>query len=126
MCKARGLSDDQASKLYMPIDGRSRLNPTFPYGYFGNVLFSCTSILKSGNIQSEPLISIVEKIHDALKRMDDEYLKSAVAFIEQQPDQTVLKRGAHTFKCPNLNVVLPVYDSDFGWGPPFYMGPASV
>ncbi|KAK1549155.1 hypothetical protein Q3G72_001629 [Acer saccharum] len=70
MCKARGLSDDQTSKLYMPIDGRSRLNPPLPYGYMGNVLFSCTSIL-----------------------------------IEQQPDLTVLKRGPHTFKCPNLNVV---------------------
>ncbi|KAK4850668.1 hypothetical protein QYF36_008824 [Acer negundo] len=130
MCKARGLSDDQTSKLYMPIDGRSRLNPPLPYGYMGNVLFSCTSILKSGDIQSQPLISIVKKVHEALKKMDDEYLKSALAFIEQQPDLTVLKRGAHTFKCPNLNVVswmrLPIYDSDFGWGSPIYMGPASV
>ncbi|KAK8502114.1 hypothetical protein V6N12_012564 [Hibiscus sabdariffa] len=39
-------------------------------------------------------------------------------------------RGPHTFRCPNLAVIpwvwLPVYDADFGWGRPSYMGPANV
>ncbi|KAJ6683022.1 SHIKIMATE O-HYDROXYCINNAMOYLTRANSFERASE-LIKE [Salix koriyanagi] len=37
-CKARGVSDDQATKLHIPTDGRSRLNPPLPVGYCGNAL----------------------------------------------------------------------------------------
>ncbi|KAM7252738.1 hypothetical protein ACFE04_008247 [Oxalis oulophora] len=106
VCKARGLSDDQRSKLFVGTDGRSRLRPPLPPGYFGN------------------------NIHAALKRMDDEYLRSALDFLEMQPDLTALIRGANTYRCPNLNVVswvrLPIYEADFGWGRPIHMGPASV
>lgn len=33
MCKTHGLSNDQASKLYMAINRRSRFNPPLPTGY---------------------------------------------------------------------------------------------
>lgn len=91
LCKARGLSNDQASKLLIPINGRSRLNPRLPSGYIGNVLFTGTSIALSGDIQSEPLNFTAERIHKTLIQMDDEYLKSALAYLKQQPDLTVLK-----------------------------------
>ncbi|KAM7264827.1 hypothetical protein ACFE04_002510 [Oxalis oulophora] len=130
VCKARCLSDDQHSKLIMTTDGRSRLRPPLPPGYFGNVLFTATSVAKSGDIISNPLYQTVENIHTALKRMDDEYLRSALDFLEMQPDLKALMRGAHTFRCPNLNVVswirLPIYEADFGWGRPIHMGRASV
>ncbi|KAH9694513.1 Shikimate O-hydroxycinnamoyltransferase [Citrus sinensis] len=127
LCKVRGLPDDQASKLLIPINGRSRLNPELPSGYIGNVLFTGTSIALSGDILSEPLNFTAERIHKALMRMDDEYLKSALAYLKQQPDLSVLKRGAHTFKCPNVNVSnlfhMPIYDANFGWGRPLFFRP---
>ncbi|KAH9654987.1 Shikimate O-hydroxycinnamoyltransferase [Citrus sinensis] len=127
LCKVRGLPDDQASKLLIPINGRSRLNPPLPSGYIGNVLFTGTSIALSGDILSEPLNFTAERIHKALMRMDDEYLKSALAYLKQQPDLSVLKRGAHTFKCPNVNVSnlfhMPIYDANFGWGRPLFFRP---
>lgn len=130
MCKARDLKNDQATKLYIATDGRARLNPPLPRGYFGNVLFTSTVTKLCGEIQSNPLKDTIEKIHEALKRMDDEYLRSALDLLEVQPDLTAMMRGANTFKCPNLNVVswmkLPIHDADFGWGRPIYMGPASV
>lgn len=127
LCKVRGLPDDQASKLLIPVNGRSRLNPPLPSGYIGNVLFTGTSIALSGDILSEPLNFTAERIHKALMRMDDEYLKSALAYLKQQPDLAVLKRGAHTFKCPNVNVSnlfhMPIHDANFGWGRPLFFRP---
>ncbi|CAL5376369.1 unnamed protein product [Camellia sinensis] len=130
VCMARGLPDDQTTKLYMATDGRSRLHPPLPPGYFGNVLFTATSIALSGEVKSQPLKYTVENLHDALTRMDNDYLRSALDYLALQPDPTALIRDAHTFQCPNLNVVswsrLPIYDADFGWGRPIHMGPANV
>lgn len=130
MCKARGLSSDQASKLHIPLNGRSRLNPPIPPEYIGNVVFTAAAMALSGDILSEPLNSTVERVHRTLKRMDDAYLKSALAYLNQQPDPTGLRRGAHTFKSPNLNVVklndMPIHDANFGWGKPVFARPVNA
>jgi shikimate O-hydroxycinnamoyltransferase len=130
-CKARGITNDQATKLHIPTDGRSRLNPPLPAGYCGNVLFTAAILGLSGEIQSKPLVDTIAKIRGALKRMDNEYLRSAIDYLQLiQADLEALKRGPHTFKSPNLNIVswmtMPIYDADFGWGRPYFMGPAIV
>lgn len=130
LCKARGLSNDQVSKLYIPINGRSKFNPPLPSRYIGNMIFICTLNAFSGDIQLEPLNITAERIHNALTRMDDEYMKSALAYLKQQPDVTVLKRDSQMFKCPNLNISnllhMPIYDADFGWGRPIFFRPVTV
>ncbi|KAH9714488.1 Shikimate O-hydroxycinnamoyltransferase [Citrus sinensis] len=82
------------------------------------------------DIQLEPLNITAERIHNALTRMDDEYMKSALAYLKQQPDVTVLKRDSQMFKCPNLNISnllhMPIYDADFGWGRPIFFRPVTV
>ncbi|XP_024045173.1 shikimate O-hydroxycinnamoyltransferase-like [Citrus clementina] len=124
-CKARGLSADQLSKLEIPTNGRFKLTPKVPLGYIGNVAFSATPIAFSGEIQSEPLEYTAEIIHNALKRMDDKYLKSALAYLKQQPDLTVIRREAHNNSCPNLLMCnlanMPLYDANFGWGRPMFV-----
>nr|XP_043608335.1 shikimate O-hydroxycinnamoyltransferase-like [Erigeron canadensis] len=130
VCKARGLKDDQDTKLYIATDGRARLQPTLPQGYFGNVIFTTTPIAVAGDLQSKPTWYAASKIHDSLAKMNNDYLKSALDYLEQQPDLKALVRGAHTFKCPNLGITswarLPIYDADFGWGRPIFMGPGGI
>jgi shikimate O-hydroxycinnamoyltransferase len=62
--------------------------------------------------------------------MDNDYLRSALDFLELQPDLSALVRGAHTFRCPNLGITswvrLPIHDADFGWGRPIFMGPGGI
>ncbi len=62
--------------------------------------------------------------------MDDEYLRSALDYLELQPDLSKLVRGASHFGSPNLGITswarMPVYDCDFGWGRPIFMGPAII
>ncbi|KAK0595170.1 hypothetical protein LWI29_004229 [Acer saccharum] len=129
-CKARGLAEDLATRLYIPVDGRSRLDPPLPDGYFGNVLFSSTSVALSSDLKSEPLSNTAVRIQKALKQMDNEYLRSALDYLQMQTDLTPLIRRPNAFRSPNLNinswVRLPVHDADFGWGRPVFMGPASV
>ncbi|XP_059640448.1 shikimate O-hydroxycinnamoyltransferase [Cornus florida] len=129
-CKARGLTEDQETKLYIATDGRARLRPALPPGYFGNVIFTTTPTAVAGDLQSKPLWYSASRIHDALARMDDNYLRSALDYLELQPDLKALVRGAHTFRCPNLGITswvrLPIHDADFGWGRPIFMGPGGI
>ncbi|GMN36304.1 hypothetical protein TIFTF001_005923 [Ficus carica] len=130
VCKARDLPDDQDTKLYIATDGRSRLQPRLPPGYFGNVIFTATPMAKAGDIQSKPTWYAASRIHDTLVRMDNDYLRSALDFLELQPNLSALVRGAHTFRCPNLGITswvrLPIHDADFGWGRPIFMGPGGI
>ncbi|PSR89370.1 Shikimate O-hydroxycinnamoyltransferase [Actinidia chinensis var. chinensis] len=130
VCKARGLQGDQETKLYIATDGRSRLRPALPPGYFGNVIFTATPMAVCGDLQSKPTWYAASRIHDALVRMDNDYLRSALDYLELQPDLKALVRGAHTFKCPNLGITswtrLPIHDADFGWGRPIFMGPGGI
>ncbi|KAK1269217.1 Shikimate O-hydroxycinnamoyltransferase [Acorus gramineus] len=129
-CLARGLAPDQETKLYIATDGRARLRPGLPRGYFGNGIFTATPIATSGELVCVPVTTTARKVHDALVRMDDEYLRSALDYLEIQPDLSKLVRGAHTFRCPNLCVTswvrLPIHDADFGWGRPVFMGPGGI
>ncbi|KAF5788149.1 putative quinate O-hydroxycinnamoyltransferase [Helianthus annuus] len=129
-CKARGLPDDQLTKLYVATDGRSRLSPHLPRGYLGNVVFTATPVAKSGTLTSDSLVNAAKLIHTTLKKMDDDYLRSAIDYLETQPDISALIRGPSYFASPNLNINawtrLPVHDADFGWGRPIFMGPATI
>ncbi|GMI70536.1 hydroxycinnamoyl-CoA shikimate/quinate hydroxycinnamoyl transferase [Hibiscus trionum] len=112
--------------MYFPVDGRSRLNPPLPKGYFGNVIFIAAVVT-----QAEPFTETLKRIHERLKKINDEYLRSALDYIKQVSDLiSTLARGPHTFRCPNLAInswmLLPIYDADFGWGRPVYMGPENV
>ncbi|CAN0862772.1 Shikimate O-hydroxycinnamoyltransferase [Linum grandiflorum] len=128
--KARCLSEDQETKLYIATDGRSRLRPCLPPGYFGNVIFTTTPVASVGELLNQPTWSVATRIHDALTRMDDEYLRSALDYLHVEPNLSSLTKGAHTFKSPNLGITswarLPVHDADFGWGRPVFMGPGAV
>nr|KJB71596.1 hypothetical protein B456_011G132100 [Gossypium raimondii] len=128
--KARGLPADQDTKLYFPVDGRYRLDPPLPPGYFGNVIFTTALIAQAGDLETESFTDTIKRIHERLNQINDEYLRSAIDYIEKVPDLNTLVRGPHTFRCPNLVVVpwnwLPIYEADFGWGCPIYMGPGNV
>ncbi|KAF5749498.1 shikimate O-hydroxycinnamoyltransferase-like [Tripterygium wilfordii] len=129
VCKARDLPVDEITNLYMAVDGRHRLNPPLPRGYFGNAIFKARLPSLAGEVQSEPLIQTVERVHKVIKRMDDDYMRSIIDYLEVQPHLNLV-RPTHAFKCPNLHVVswagLPLHDADFGWGRPIYMGLASI
>ncbi|ERM93925.1 shikimate O-hydroxycinnamoyltransferase [Amborella trichopoda] len=130
VCQARNLQSDQPTKMYIAANCRSRLQPPLPPEYFGNAVFAAAPLVMSGDLMSKPLKFAAEKIHEAIVRMDNEYLRSALDYLELLPDPDAVKRGAHTFECPNIGVISwakqPSYEADFGWGRPVFMGPAGM
>ncbi|KAI3863904.1 hypothetical protein MKW98_031496 [Papaver atlanticum] len=130
-CKARQLIDDQETMISIPLDGRSRLNPPLPDGYFGNAIFDLTPTANSGDIVAKPLSYAVNIIHETLKKKgNDEYFKSALDFLQLHPNINALIKGPETFKGCNIGniswVRLPIYEADFGWGKPISMGPGII
>nr|GEX04972.1 chloramphenicol acetyltransferase-like domain-containing protein [Tanacetum cinerariifolium] len=127
VCKARGVQDYQDSAVYIPVNGRARLQTPLPPGYFGNVVFVATPIVAAGELQSNPTLYASNKIHDAIAHINNDYLKSAIDYLELQPDKSTLIRR---FEFEYSNIVinswsrLRINEADFGWGQPIFMGPA--
>lgn len=119
------LPDDQQTKFRLAVDGRSRLKPPLPKGYFGNVVFYACHVALAGELYRNPLKATVSKVHEAIARMDDEYLRSAIDYLELQPDLSIPSSNIFRYECPNLGIIswanLPFYDSDFGWGKPTHV-----
>ncbi|KAL9996705.1 putative quinate O-hydroxycinnamoyltransferase [Helianthus debilis subsp. tardiflorus] len=123
VCKARGLPNSLDTRLNIAVDGRARFQPPLPPGYFGNVVFTTTAIATAGEIQLQPTWHASSKIHDALVTMNNDYLRSAMDYLEQHLDQKPMV----SYKHANLRIIswarLPIHDADFGWGRPVYTGP---
>ncbi|XP_076893417.1 shikimate O-hydroxycinnamoyltransferase-like [Bidens hawaiensis] len=125
LCKVRGLPDDVETRFDCPVDGRARLEPPLPPGFFGNVIFRANAIAKAGDIQSKPLWYGASKIHDALARMNNDYLRSALDYLEEH-DCPRPKLNYNTSLVVVSWVKLPFHDTDFGWGRPIFMGRTSI
>ncbi|RZC92802.1 hypothetical protein C5167_028060 [Papaver somniferum] len=128
-CKARELKDDQETVISIPLDCRSRSIPPLPDGYFGNAIFDLAPKAISGDIVSKPLSYAVNIIHETIKTSgNNEYLRSALDYLELHPDISILKGGGPQ-SCIIRNVSwlkMPIYGDDFGWGQPLYVGLGTV
>ncbi|KAK9749200.1 hypothetical protein RND81_02G109000 [Saponaria officinalis] len=130
-CNARDIPYDQEVKLYVPVDGRSRLkDPVIPEVYYGNVLFFSICIAKAGDIIHQPIWYTARKIQESIEKMDDEYLRSSIDNLEQRQGVPAPLMGAHKIMYPDLMinswVKLPFYKADFGWGPPKVVGNCEI
>ncbi|RZC63274.1 hypothetical protein C5167_025024 [Papaver somniferum] len=124
LCKARELKDDEETTISIPLDCRSRSRPPLPDGYFGNAIFDNTVRAFSGDIVSKPLSYTVNLIHETFRSSgNNEYLRSAIDYLELNPSiRTIAKGKGCNFRLPTW-VRLPLYEADFGWGKPIYVGP---
>ncbi|KAK9691161.1 hypothetical protein RND81_09G180000 [Saponaria officinalis] len=131
-CKARNLSPDQEVKLYIPVDGRFVLkNPTLPDEYFGNVLLFSICTLRVSEITTMPFSYVATKVHEAVRRMnDEEYLRSAIDYLETRPELPEPLMGFYKSMYPHLLVnswaKMPLHLADFGFGLPRAFGNCDI
>ncbi|KAG6422192.1 hypothetical protein SASPL_118756 [Salvia splendens] len=128
---ARSLPQDQETKLQFPMNARQKLRPPLPEGFFGNGVFYTGAFALIGELESKPLKFAVEKVHEAIARMDDKYLRSALDYLElHMRNVEGIVRSQNNVKCPNFGITnwlrLPFYEADFGWGKPVFIGPGGA
>ncbi|KAJ0965783.1 hypothetical protein J5N97_026921 [Dioscorea zingiberensis] len=127
-CKARELADEQDTRLFFGADARARLKPPLPKGYLGNAIVRVSGNLQVGELVSKPFELGAAKIEETVNMVDDEYLRSFVDLLEKLRGDKKIVLGSRTFKRTDFLVVswlaLPIYEADFGWGKPWFMGRA--
>ncbi|CAL9761903.1 unnamed protein product [Musa acuminata subsp. burmannicoides] len=129
-CKARKLGVDQETRLYMTADARTRVKPPLPAGFVGNGIFRTSAVAKAGEILSNSLEFGADKINDATVRLNDDYIRSLIDYLELQRDVRGLQKGSWVIPGTDLWVIswlgLPIYEADFGWGKPAIMVRATL
>lgn len=135
-CKARKHRDEQPTAMGVCADSRRRMRPPLPVEYFGNAAFIVTATCSAGELLSKPLGFAASKVREAVGKVTEDYVLSAIDYVKRQRDLTKFQdfnglwscQGPH-FGNPNVVVMswmgLPVYGLDFGWGKEIHMDPGT-
>ena len=140
--KARNIDNDKSNlstMVQIVVNVRQRLRKPIPKNFCGNAaLISVTPQSNFGELMSQPLSYAAKKIREASWKMTDEYVTSAIDFLTTHEDicwtrtlssssSSIVQVRSTFLGNPNLSVVswlsMPIYDADFGWGHPDYVGP---
>ncbi|KAK7286561.1 hypothetical protein RJT34_21635 [Clitoria ternatea] len=136
-CKVRyvGTNGVQPTRLTTLVNCRNHLSPPLPKTYFGNATFpTVTPTCSFDDIIHMPLSYAVGKVREAIGKMSDEYVRSALDYIANLDDMNLFRDMFYDNSAgkgdPNLFVVawtnFLFYDSDFGWGEPVCMLPGNI
>ncbi|KAK1567857.1 hypothetical protein Q3G72_017531 [Acer saccharum] len=120
--KALKLLPEQPTKLLFAVDGRSKFNPPLPKGYFGNGIVLTNSICQAGDLMEKPLSFAVGQVQEAIKMVDDGYMRSAIDYFELTRVRPSL---ASTLLITTWSR-LSFHTTDFGWGEPVLSGPVAL
>ncbi|XP_078431732.1 omega-hydroxypalmitate O-feruloyl transferase-like [Wolffia australiana] len=106
--KALGMEPGQETKLMFVVDGRTRLEPPLPKGYFGNGIVFTYSICLAGELVEKPISFAVSLVQKAIRMIDNMYIRSSLKYSLFISTWTSLA----------------FYLTDFGWWEPLRCGPA--
>ncbi|KAK8924142.1 Omega-hydroxypalmitate O-feruloyl transferase [Platanthera zijinensis] len=110
------------AKLLFAVDGRKKLKPPLPGGFFGNGINFACCLCPAGEIIDRPLAHTVRMVQSAIWEVSDESIRSTIDYYEV------------TRAMPSLAGTLVLTDwtrlgfgaTDFGWGCAAQTGPAEL
>ncbi|MCL7043578.1 hypothetical protein MKW94_001912 [Papaver nudicaule] len=116
------LHPDQQVRLLFAVDGRSRLDPPLPKGYFGNAFLMMNCQCSASEMLDSPLSSTIERIQKLIKMVTSDYVKSTVDYLEEP--KRILPQSSTVFLSAWSK--LGFNSMDFVWGEPFFAGPPKL
>ncbi|OVA05871.1 Transferase [Macleaya cordata] len=119
--QALRMQPNQQIKLLFAVDGRSRLDPPLPKGYFGNGIMFMDALCSVRDLLENPMSFTVGLIQKAIKLATNDYLRSAIDYVERMTDRPSLTATLLISTWSRLSF----HTTDFGWGEPISSGPVT-
>ncbi|ORX94943.1 transferase [Basidiobolus meristosporus CBS 931.73] len=120
--RARGLSGEMKLKCGFACDGRRRLCPPLPLGYFGNANFYPCSQMTANQLISQPLRTAGLSIRASVNQMTSERIRDALSWVDSKEIKTNIQPGFSSFLGKDFAFTswhqFPIYEVDFGYGTP--------
>ncbi|OAY84215.1 Omega-hydroxypalmitate O-feruloyl transferase, partial [Ananas comosus] len=120
--RALNLEPDQKTKLLFAVDGRPRFDPPLPKGYFGNGIVLTSCLCNVGELLEKPPSFAVDLVQEAIKTVDDRYMRSAMDYFEATRTRPSLAATLLITTWSRLSF----HTTDFGWGEPIQSGPVAL
>lgn len=121
--KALNIPAEQEARFTFPINIRSRLQPSFPTGYYGNALSASHAVARTGDLTERPLSFAVKLINDAKRIVDDGFIRSEIDMMEVMKGRPPPTMDRRSFTISD-NTKVDFTGLDFGWGESEYGGAA--
>ncbi|THU66352.1 hypothetical protein C4D60_Mb05t13240 [Musa balbisiana] len=132
VCVARDLPPDQPTKMYIATDGRQRLRPKLPEGYFGNVIFTATPVALAGEVAAAGggPAPAAGTIQESLASDDTSTCGRRWTTWRCKADLVALVAGRPHVRCPNIGLTTgygcPSTTPTSGGGGRCSWGPAGI
>lgn len=120
--RALKMGPHQKTKLLFAVDGRTRLAPPIPVGFFGNGIVLACCLCEAGELLDRPLSFAVRLVQKAVQGTTDGFIRSAIDYYE----------ATRARPSPMATLLLTVWNRlgfsspDFGWGEAVQVGPADL
>ncbi|KAK7269246.1 hypothetical protein RIF29_21966 [Crotalaria pallida] len=121
--KALQLESHEVVRMCCIVNARSKFNPPFPTGYYGNCFAYPAAVTTVGKLNENPFEYIVGLIKKTKAEVTEEYMHSVADLM------VIRKRPLFTVKntCIVSDVTSLKYkDVDYGWGKSLYGGQAKA
>ncbi|RXH77861.1 hypothetical protein DVH24_039832 [Malus domestica] len=109
--EALRMKPDKKTKLLFADDGRSKLEPPVPEGFFGNAILLTHALCTAGELMENPFLFAVGLVDKAVKMVTD-VTRARPSLAATLLITTWSKLSFHT--------------TDFGWGEPVFSGPVGL
>ncbi|KAG4112454.1 hypothetical protein ERO13_D13G163300v2 [Gossypium hirsutum] len=111
---AINLDPDEEVRMICVVNARSKFNPLFPSGYYGNVFVFPAAITTVKSLREKPLGYAVELIKQVKASVTEEYVKSVAALMVARGKRIHFPNVIGTYIISDLTKV-GFEDTDFGW-----------
>ena len=113
-----------------PVNLRTRMDPPLPENYFGNIIRFAITTPSMDGMKEGQCHALVNQMREAIVKIDGDYIKNLrngvehLNFLKEQAERFT-KGEIESFHFTSL-CRFPLYEADFGWGKPIWVGSASL